>query len=90
MGKSAFRKPGDWVVALACIAACIAGLSEIAVLFGAGALGIVYQWYKGRQQIGAMSVVPLAVVTVPMTKIFWMYSYRRLNCLCPHVLWHIF
>lgn len=73
LGKSAFKTTGNWAAGIACIVACMAGLNEIAVLFGAGGLGMLYQWYKGRRQMGAMSIVPFAVATVPMGKIFWIF-----------------
>ena len=72
LGRSAFKSIWLWILGLITFGVCMAGVNEIAALFGAGALGMAkYMWQSQKQRVNGILPVFLShVISLPNVKIF--------------------
>ncbi len=71
LGRKALKTTMLWVLGIACVLATLAGVNEILVLFGAGAVGMLYQ-NTGRGHGRLNSIAPIAL-HITNTKLFWIF-----------------
>jgi chromate transporter len=71
LGKKALKTTGLWLLGIACALAVLLGANEIAVLFGAGALGMLYHLARHRNTLH--SIAPFAVIPFTNAQIFWTF-----------------
>lgn len=71
LGKKALKTVELWIIGIACTIAVLMGANEIAVLFGAGIIGISYHLIKQKNTLN--SIVPLAIVPFTNAQIFWTF-----------------
>jgi len=79
LGRKALKNTELGIIGIGCAIASIAGVNEIFVLFGAGALGMLYYSLKKKSQ-NLNSVPPFLLLaqpggwfTLPNLKIFWIF-----------------
>jgi chromate transporter len=72
LGKKALKTVELGIIGLACAIACLAGVNEIALLFGAGFFGILLCLWRNRQR-NVYSIAPTFLLTVPAGKIFLIF-----------------
>ena len=70
LGKKAIRSIPLALLFILCAALALAGVNEIYVLFGAGALGILLELSRGNK---TYSFIPLMVLPLGSWKIFWVF-----------------
>lgn len=71
LGKKAFKTGALWLVGILCTAAVLAGANEIAVLFGAGLLGVLYHLARTKRTVN--SLAPMALAPLSHAKLFWTF-----------------
>ena len=71
LGKKAVKSIELGIIGALCAIACLVGINEIAVLFGAGIIGILFHLLK-KSNNSFKSIIPLAI---PFTagKLFWVF-----------------
>ncbi len=72
LGKKAIKTQWLAIIGFACVVAALAGINEIAVLFGAGFTGIARQAIaKNRNTVN--SLIPLGILPVSYTSVFFTF-----------------
>ncbi len=71
LGKKAFKTIELGIIGTLCAIACLVGVNEIAVLFGAGIIGVLLHLLK-NQDSSVKSMIPLAI-PFPAGKLFWIF-----------------
>ena len=72
LGKKAFKSVELVFIGIACLIASVMGASEILVLFGAGAIGMI--GYAIKKQPNRLNcVAPITLLSAANAKIFWIF-----------------
>lgn len=73
LGKKALKTNELVVIGVACAVASLAGINEIAVLFGAGLLGIIYYLLKQKPRNNKGTIMSIGLLQPSAMKIFWIF-----------------
>jgi len=68
LGKKAWKNTTLGIIGIAAAIVALLGINEIAVLFGAGAIGMLLQSIKHNRSLNVV-----APVTLPAAKLFWIF-----------------
>lgn len=72
LGRKTFKTIELSIIGIACAIACLAGMNEITVLFGAGGLSVVYHFIKNSKRDKLQSFIPLSIMPSNL-KLFWIF-----------------
>jgi len=72
LGRKALKTTTLWIIGIICAIAALSGVNEMIVLFGAGAMGILFHSFSTKRHT-LKNALPLAATSPSALKIFWIF-----------------